>query len=302
MALYASSQWETWLTWRNAVPFGQTDPDPGTRRRFLRVLASLLSVGARPRAGPRASRCYRRRCDVFRVRQLDVAIRRDAVDDADRPSASVAARGRVSSCCSRSAPGSSQAAHLVQPSGVIYGPGYADVNGRMPAALILAVVCVIGARSRRCRRSRRATGRSRGGRAVSPGRRRRRGLQHAPPALRRHAQRADARVPIHPAQHRRHAPRVRARPGRSARADRRRATDPRRRRRATSRQPRTSGCGTTSRCSTPSASFRSSARITTSCRWTTTGTASTVRCGRSCCRRASSTPPTSRTAHGSTTG
>ncbi len=28
---------------------------------------------------------------------------------------------------------------------MIYGPGYADVNGRMPAALVLAVACVIGA-------------------------------------------------------------------------------------------------------------------------------------------------------------
>src|SRR6187431_2028124 len=26
VALFASSQWEIWLTWRNAVPFGQTDP------------------------------------------------------------------------------------------------------------------------------------------------------------------------------------------------------------------------------------------------------------------------------------
>jgi uncharacterized membrane protein (UPF0182 family) len=37
-----------------------------------------------------------------------------------------------------------QAERLIQPSGLIYGPGYADVNGRMPAAVLLAVVSVIG--------------------------------------------------------------------------------------------------------------------------------------------------------------
>src|SRR4029079_13899752 len=26
IALYASSQWETWVMWRNALPFGQPDP------------------------------------------------------------------------------------------------------------------------------------------------------------------------------------------------------------------------------------------------------------------------------------
>ncbi len=29
IALFASSQWETWLAWRNAVPFGQADPVGG---------------------------------------------------------------------------------------------------------------------------------------------------------------------------------------------------------------------------------------------------------------------------------
>jgi uncharacterized membrane protein (UPF0182 family) len=38
-----------------------------------------------------------------------------------------------------------QAEHLVTPSGVIYGASYADVYGRMPAALALAAAAVIGA-------------------------------------------------------------------------------------------------------------------------------------------------------------
>ncbi len=34
VALYAASQWETWLTWRFAVPFGQADPILGRDAGF----------------------------------------------------------------------------------------------------------------------------------------------------------------------------------------------------------------------------------------------------------------------------
>ncbi len=34
IALFASSQWETWLAWRNAVPFGQADPILGRDAAF----------------------------------------------------------------------------------------------------------------------------------------------------------------------------------------------------------------------------------------------------------------------------
>src|SRR5688500_9838072 len=34
IGLYASSRWETWLAWRNAVPFGQADPILGRDAGF----------------------------------------------------------------------------------------------------------------------------------------------------------------------------------------------------------------------------------------------------------------------------
>ena len=119
--------------------------DSRTRRRFLRLLASLLPVGARPRAGTRAPRRYRCRRDRTFV-SGSLTSRFGAM-----PWMTPTARRHLSLLAALFlvllAFGAwlSQAERLVQPSGVIYGPGYADVNGRMPAALILAVVCVIGA-------------------------------------------------------------------------------------------------------------------------------------------------------------
>ncbi len=143
VGLFASSQWETWLTWRNAVPFGQTDPVLGRDVsfyvfslpffQFVRGLAQGLvllaglgagaiyflsgsltsSLGAMPFMTPTARRHLSLLVALFLV---------------------LLAFGAWLS----------QAERLVQPSGVIYGPGYADVNGRMPAALILVVVCIIG--------------------------------------------------------------------------------------------------------------------------------------------------------------
>ena len=144
IGLYASSQWELWLAWRNAVSFGQSDPILGRDAGFyvfslpffqmvrgigqgLVVLAaigagalyfvsgSLTSrFGALPWMTPAARRHLALLVAVFLL---------------------FLAFGAWLN----------QATHLVQASGVIYGPGYADVNGRMPAALLLAGVCVIGA-------------------------------------------------------------------------------------------------------------------------------------------------------------
>ena len=144
VALYASSRWETWLAWRNAVSFGQPDPILGRDAGFyvfslpffqlvrgiaqgLVLLAALGAgalyfvsgsltsrFGALPWMTPNARRHLSLLATVFLL---------------------LLAFGAWLS----------QASHLVQQSEVIYGPGYADVNGRMPAALLLAVVCVIGA-------------------------------------------------------------------------------------------------------------------------------------------------------------
>ena len=144
IALFASSQWETWLAWRSAVPFGQADPILGRDAGFyvfslpffelvrglaqgLVLLAALGSgalyfvsgsltsrFGSMPWMTPGARRHLSLLAAVFLL---------------------LLAFGAWLG----------QAEQLIQPSGVIYGPGYADVNGRMPAALVLAAACVIGA-------------------------------------------------------------------------------------------------------------------------------------------------------------
>ena len=49
IGLYASSQWETWLTWLNAVPFGQADPILGRDAGFyvfsLPFLQTVRGIG-----------------------------------------------------------------------------------------------------------------------------------------------------------------------------------------------------------------------------------------------------------------
>jgi uncharacterized protein len=145
VALYASSRWETWLAWLNAVPFGQADPILGRDAGFyvfalpfLQLVRGLLQ-GLVLLAALGAGALY------FVSGSLS-AIRFGAL-----PWMTPMARRHLSLLAALFllllAFGAwlSQAAHLVQPSGVIYGPGYADVNGRMPAALLLAVVCLVGA-------------------------------------------------------------------------------------------------------------------------------------------------------------
>jgi len=144
IGFFASSRWETWLAWRNAVPFGQADPILARDASFyvfalpfyqlVRGIAQGLVLLAAIGAGALyfVSGSLTSRFGVM-------------------PWMTPAARKHLSLLAAAFllilAFGAwlNQAAHLVEPSGVIYGPGYADVYGRMPAALILAVVCVIGA-------------------------------------------------------------------------------------------------------------------------------------------------------------
>jgi uncharacterized membrane protein (UPF0182 family) len=145
IGLFASSRWETWLAWRNAVPFGQADPILGRDAGFyvfslpfyqmVRGIAQGLVLLAALAAGA-----------LYFVSGSLTSSRFGAL-----PWMTPAARRHLSLLAAvfllLLAFGAwlNQAAHLVQGSEVIYGPGYADVNGRMPAALVLAVVCVIGA-------------------------------------------------------------------------------------------------------------------------------------------------------------
>ena len=143
IALFASSQWETWLVWRNSVPFGQSDPILGRDASFyvfsLPFLQFVRGVGQGLvlLAGVAVGAIY--------FMSGSLTSRFGAM-----PFMTPGARRHLSFLVALFllflAFGAwlSQAERLVQPSGVIYGPGYSDVNGRMPAALILVVVCVIG--------------------------------------------------------------------------------------------------------------------------------------------------------------
>jgi uncharacterized membrane protein (UPF0182 family) len=141
MALYASSQWETWLAWRNAVSFDQADPILGRDAGFyvfslpmfqlvrglLQGLVLLAAIGAGALYFVSGSLTSR-----FGALPWMTPLARKHLSLLAAAFFLLLAFGAWLN----------QAAHLVQPSGVIYGPGYADVNGRMPAALLLAVVAL----------------------------------------------------------------------------------------------------------------------------------------------------------------
>ena len=122
------------------------------------------------------------------------------------------------------------------------------------------------------------------------GRPRPRSLPAGDAEVRRGADRADPRDALSPLPHRRHPPGLGARQRGDPRAQRRGRPHAGRHPGQRARPSRTCGCGTATRCSRPSGSSRRSAPTTISSRWTTTATGSTGATGRSCSRRASSTP------------
>jgi uncharacterized membrane protein (UPF0182 family) len=144
IGLYASSQWETWVTWQSAVPFGQRDPVLGRDVSFyvftipflqlLRGIAQTLVVMAALGAGAlylvsgslmsRPSSLLSMSPKVRRHLSLLVAIFFVLLVVG-------AWLGRFEL--------------LIHPAGVIYGASYADVNGRMPVALALTAVSALGA-------------------------------------------------------------------------------------------------------------------------------------------------------------
>jgi uncharacterized membrane protein (UPF0182 family) len=144
VALYASSQWEMWLAWRFAVPFGQADPILGRDAgfyifslpflQFVRRLAQTLILLAGLGAG------------LLYFVSGSLSSRFGSLVWMTPP-----ARRHLSLLAAvfflLLAAGAwlGQAERLIQPSNLMYGPGYADANGRMPGALVLAAVAAIGA-------------------------------------------------------------------------------------------------------------------------------------------------------------
>jgi hypothetical protein len=144
IALYASSRWQTWLMWRHAASFGQADPILGRdagfyvfslpffqfARRLAQALVLLSGLAAGGLYLVSGSLTPRFGASVW----MTSAARRH-----------LSFLAAVFLLLLAFGAWLGQAERLVLPSGVIYGPGYADVNGRMPAALILAAVSIIGA-------------------------------------------------------------------------------------------------------------------------------------------------------------
>jgi uncharacterized protein len=144
IGLFASNRWETWLAWRNAVEFGQADPILGRDVSFyvfslpflqllrglgqaLVVLAALGSAALYLLSGSLTS--------GFPARlSMSPAARRH-----------LAALGAVFLLLLAFGAWLNRSEQLVRGSTLIYGASYADVNGRMPAALLLTVVSLIGA-------------------------------------------------------------------------------------------------------------------------------------------------------------
>jgi uncharacterized membrane protein (UPF0182 family) len=144
IGLFASSQWETWLAWRNQVPFGQPDPILGRDAgfyiftlpflQFVRGIAQGLVVLAAISTGALYFVSGSLASKFGAMMSMTPAARRHLAVLAATFLLLLAFGAWLS-----------QAERLIQPSGVIYGPGYADVNGRMPASLLLAGAAVIGA-------------------------------------------------------------------------------------------------------------------------------------------------------------
>ncbi|OFW01745.1 MAG: hypothetical protein A3I61_15260 [Acidobacteria bacterium RIFCSPLOWO2_02_FULL_68_18] len=144
VGLYASSRWETWLAWRNAVPFGTADPILGLDAGFyvfwlpflqmVRGLAQGLVLMAALAAG------------LLYFVSGSVSSRFGSIGwmtPAARRHLSLLAAAFLLLLAFGAWLG--QAERLVQPSAVIHGPGYADVHGRIPATLLLAAAAAVGA-------------------------------------------------------------------------------------------------------------------------------------------------------------
>ena len=144
VALFVSNQWETWLAWRNATTFGQADPVLGRDVSFYvftlpflqlaRGLMQALIVIAALGAGALYLLSGSLTTGFPARLSLTPAARRHLAILAALFLLTLALAAWLS-----------RFEQLVAPSSIIYGAGYADVNGRMPARAALTAVAVLGA-------------------------------------------------------------------------------------------------------------------------------------------------------------
>jgi len=143
IGLFAANQWNTWLVFRHAAPFGQSDPVLGYDVGFyvfslpfwqmlrgvgqvLVVLAALVAGGLYLLSGSLASG-FGTRLSMTRAVRLHLS----ALVAVFFVLLAIGAWLR-------------RAEHLLEPAALIFGGSYADVMGRMPASLVLVAACVAG--------------------------------------------------------------------------------------------------------------------------------------------------------------
>ena len=144
IGLYASAQWETWVTWQKAVPFGQLDPILGRDTSFYLFTIPFLQLVR----------------GIGQTLVIMVALGVGGIylvsgSLVSRPSSFISMTPGVRRHLSLLAAvffvllalGAwlGRFELLVHNAGVIYGASYADVYARLPAALALTVVSILGA-------------------------------------------------------------------------------------------------------------------------------------------------------------
>jgi uncharacterized protein len=144
IGLFAAGRWETWLTWWYSVPFGESDPILGRDVAFyvfslpflglmrglaqtLVIVAALASAGIYLVSGNLTSGFPARLAMAPSARRH------------------LALLGAAFLLLLAWGAWLQRASQLVDSSGLIYGASYADVYGRMPAAVVLIVVSIVGA-------------------------------------------------------------------------------------------------------------------------------------------------------------
>ena len=146
VGLFAGNRWELWLSWQNAVPFNQADPILGRDigfyvftlpfLEFVKGLAQALILIAAVVCGA----LYVLSGNLSAAASFPA--RTTLTTGARRHLALLAALFFVALAFGAWL---QQAEHLVATGNVIFGAGYADVYGRMPARLLLLGAALLGA-------------------------------------------------------------------------------------------------------------------------------------------------------------
>jgi uncharacterized membrane protein (UPF0182 family) len=139
--LVAASEWMTWLSWRNAIPFGQVDPILGHDVAFYVFSMPFLQLvrgvgqGLVVLAALTAGALYLASGDLTTGLPARITI-------SERPHRHLAILAALFLLIFAFGSWLGRADYLLAQSDLIHGAAYADVHGRMMAALILTSVAV----------------------------------------------------------------------------------------------------------------------------------------------------------------